>query len=190
MKKILLTTALILIFNSISAQERPALFKGLLRGMTKKEVRAEYKANKTEYTNVDIGDGWVYKTDVINTFYDQEKGLSGIYFFLNNSLLYGVGYKNTVNGLEMTRTFFESIGYTTFYENEFWNAPASYSSVYGLILVDKTKTKVAHLFPTKSVGLDSDYTPGLILFDYDIFMRGYKAVQEQRKETQKKTGFK
>ena len=57
MKKILVLTALMLITNSFS--QEMSLFKGLNLGMSKKEAKAEYKANKSQYDNIDIGNGWV-----------------------------------------------------------------------------------------------------------------------------------
>ena len=55
MKKIILFSALMLITNSFS--QETSLFKGLNLGMSKKEAKAEYKANKSQYDNIDIGNG-------------------------------------------------------------------------------------------------------------------------------------
>jgi hypothetical protein len=193
MKKIkIITFCFVLVLGNllnINAQERPSLFKGLLIGMTKKEVKAEYKANKDIYTNIDIGNGWVYKTKVANMFIDSKTGLEGLYFFLKGSLLSGVGYQNTRNALEMTRQFFENIGYTVFYENVHWNLPLNFTSLYGLIMVDKDKTKIVHLFPTSAPGYPDTHTPGLILYEYKIFIDSYNKRLETIKNKQEKTGF-
>ena len=192
MRKIKILTFFALILGSIvtmQAQERPSLFKGLLLGMTKKEVKAEYNVNKEIYTNIDIGNGWVYKTDIPNMYIDKEIGLKGIYFFLAGTKLSGVGYQNTRNALEMTRQFFENIGYTVFYENKYWNLPLNYTAKYGLIMVDKDKTKIAHLFPTSAPGSPDTHTPGLILYEYEIFMVSYNKMLEIIKNKQKDSGF-
>ena len=192
MKKIQILTFFALIIGDIvtmQAQERPSLFKGLLLGMTKKEVKAEYKANKEIYTDIDIGNGWVYKTDIPNMYIDKEIGLKGIYFFLDGTKLSGVGYQNTRNALEMTRNFFENIEYTVFYENKYWNLPLNYTAKYGLIMVDKDKTKIAHLFPTCAPGSPDSHTPGLILYEYKIFMDSYNNMLETIKNKQNNSGF-
>jgi hypothetical protein len=64
MKKLLIFTALMFTTNSFG--QEISLFKGLNLGMSKKEAKAEYKANKSEYDNIDIGNGWVWKTTVQN----------------------------------------------------------------------------------------------------------------------------
>lgn len=192
MRKIKLLTLLVLIFGNFlitRAQERTSLFKGLLIGMNKKELKAEYKANKDLYTNIDIGNGWIYRTDLANMFIDSKTGLKGIYFFLKGSKLSGVGYQNTRNALEMTRQFFENIGYSTFYENEYWNFPLNFTATYGLIMVDKDKTKIVHLFPTSAPGSVETHTPGLILYEYKRFMGSYNKRLESIKDKQKKSGF-
>lgn len=192
MKSIKTLTIIVLILGSLviaQAQEGTSLFKGLLIGMSKKELRTEYKANKDAYTNVDIGNGWVYKTDMPNMFVDSKNGLKGIYFLLKGTKLTGVGYQNTRNALDMTRQFFENIGYTVFYENKYWNLPLNFTAVYGLILVDKDKTKIAHLFPTHAPGSPSSHSPGLILYEYNIFMDSYNERLESIKSKQKDSGF-
>tara|TARA_R110001583_G_scaffold171794_2_gene325531 strand:- start:1562 stop:2125 length:564 start_codon:yes stop_codon:yes gene_type:complete len=187
MKKIIL---IILLISSISySQQRTSLFKGLLIGMNKKELKTEYKKNKDIYTNVDIGNGWVYKTDLANMYIDSKTGLKGIYFLLKGTKLSGVGYQNTRNALDMTRQFFEEIGYSVFYENKYWNLPLNFSSTYGLIMTDKAKTKIVHLFPTKAPGNNDSHAPGLILYEYKVFMDSYKNRLETIEKKKKNAGF-
>ncbi len=192
MRNLKILTFLALILGNLvitQAQERPSLFKGLLLGMNKKEVKAEYKANKEIYSKIDIGNGWVYRTDIRNMYIDPKIGLKGIYFFLAGTKLSGVGYQNTRNALEMTRNFFENIGYTVFYENKFWNLPLNFTAKYGLIMIDENKTKIAHLFPTNAPGYPKTHTPGLILYEYKIFMESYNEMLETVKNKQKNSGF-
>lgn len=187
-KRIILTIIFISSL-SVKSQDNSCLYENLCVGMTKKEAKKEYKTHKEKYTNIDIGNGWVYRTDLYNLRFTPEKGLIGIYFFLQNTKLSGVGYQNTKNGLDMTRQFFEKLGYTVFYENRYWNYPLNFASNYGLLMVDKNKTKVVHLFPSHPPGNFNEHTPGLILTDYDTFMAAYEQIQESINEKQKKTGF-
>jgi hypothetical protein len=192
MKKIRILTIICLVIGNLAIaqkQERQSLFKGLLIGMNTKEVKSEYKLNKDLYTNIDIGNGWIYKTDIANTYVDKKNGLIRIDFFLKGTLLSGVGYENTQNALTMTRQFFENIGYSVFYENEYWNLPLNFSNSYGLIMFDKNKTKIVHLFPSKAPGSIDSYTPGLILIEYEIFMESYNKRLETIKNKQEKSGF-
>ena len=186
MKKIILFSALMLITNSFS--QETSLFKGLNLGMSKKEAKAEYKANKSQYDNIDIGNGWVWRTS-INNFYIGKNGLEGIYFYQKGSLLSGLGYDNTVACLHMTKYFFENLGYEVFYENTYWNAPVNFSYSFGLIMVSSDKSKIAHIFPTKDAGGNNNHTPGLILYEYNIFMESYNKRQENIDSKQKESGF-
>ena len=186
MKKLLIFTALMFTTNSFG--QEISLFKGLNLGMSKKEAKAEYKANKSEYDNIDIGNGWVWKTTVQN-FFIGNNGLEGIYFYQKGTLLSGMGYENTVNCLNMTKQFFENIGYTEFYKNKWWNAPLNFSNSFGLIMVSSDKRKIAHLFPTKDAGGNNNHTAGLILYDHNIFMESYNKREENIESKQKDAGF-
>lgn len=166
-----------------------SLFKGLKLGMTKKEARKEYKANKDDYTNVDIGKGWIYTTTIPNMYFDNNKGLVRIYFYPKGALLSGIGHQNTMNGLEMTKQFFENIGYEVFYKNENWKYPLNFANNYALLMTDSEKTKVVHLFPTHPPGNPKEHTIGLILIEHDLFMEAYNKGKEELKKKQKKSGF-
>ena len=179
---------ILLIAPLISFGQSTSLFKGLNLGMSKKEAKKEYKTNKASYDNIDIGNGWIWRTNSVN-FYYGKKGLEGIYFYQKGSLLSGIGYDNTVNCLIMTKQFFENLGYTEFYKNEWWNAPRNFSSAYGLILVSSDKAKIAHIFPSKDSGGNNVDTPGLILYDHGIFMDSYNKRKEAINEKQKESGF-
>ena len=185
MRYIILTLTLLF---SIESMSQSSLFKGLNLGMTKKEAKKEYKENKSSYDNVDIGNGWVWRTNTQN-FYYGNKGLEGIYFYQKGTLLSGLGYDNTVNCLNMTKQFFENLGYTEFYKNKWWNAPVNFSYSFGLIMVSSDKSKIAHIFPTKDAGGNNNHTAGLILYDYKIFMESYNKMQETVDNKQKDSGF-
>lgn len=173
----------------VNGQEGSCLFKDMCVGMSKKEANKEYRANKNKYTNIDIGYGWVYRTDIQNLKFDSENKLVGIYFFLQNTKLSGVGYQNTKNALDMTRQFFEMLEYTVFHEDEYWNLPLNFSAVYGMVMVDKNKSKIVHIFPTHATGNINSHAPGLILYDYVAFMEEYDERQKVIQEKQQKTGF-
>ena len=185
MKKLLL---ILLFVPLISIGQSQSLFKGLNLGMTKKDAKKEYKDNKSEYDNVDIGNGWVWKTTTANFFYDNN-GLEGILFYQKGTLLSGMSYDNTVNCLNMTKQFFENLGYEEFYKNQWWNAPMNFSSAYGLILVSSDKAKIAHIYPTKDAGGNNNPTAGLILYDYKIFMDSYNKRKEAINKKQEDSGF-
>lgn len=183
MKKLLLLLILIpLLTNGQS------LFKGLNLGMSKKDAKKEYRLNKSLYDNVDIGNGWIWKTTIPNLTFGKD-GLQGVYFYQQGTLLSGMGYDSTVSCLNMTKQFFENLDYTVFYKNEWWNAPVNFSSVYGLIMVSSDKTKIAHIFPTKDAGGNNNHTAGLVLYDHKIFMTSYNKRKETIKKKQKDSGF-
>ena len=164
-----------------------SLFKGLNIGMSKKEVKAELKKGKEIYTNVDVGNGWVWKTDHRNTYYNSNGGLEGIYFYQKGTMLSGMGYENTVNCLEMSEIFFKNIGYKEFYKNKWWNAPVNFSASYALVLVSSDNTKIAHVFPTKSPY--GEHTAGLIIYEKNTFMKSWDAQKENLSKKQKDSGF-
>lgn len=185
MKNLLFTLVFLI---SLGANSQTSLFKGLNLGMTKKEAKKEYKQNKSSYDNIDIGNGWIWKTTTTN-FYYGSSGLEGIYFYQKGTLLSGLGYDNTVSCLNMTKQFFENLGYTEFYKNKWWNAPLNFSYSYGLILVSSDKAKIAHIFPTKDSGGNNNHTAGLILYDYKIFMDSYNKRLETIDKKQEDSGF-
>lgn len=180
-----------LLFFSISfyGQNKKCLFKELCVGMSKTEAKKEYRKNKEKYINVDIGNDWIYRTDIYNLRFDENQKLVGIYFFLKNTKLSGVGYQNTQNALNMTKKFFEKLGYIKIYENEYWNYPLNFSYDYGLLMADKNKTKVVHLFPSHPATNVNEHTPGLILTDYNLFMEAYNERLKRTIEKQENTGF-
>lgn len=197
MKKLLLFSILITlsfvcsgqeVFNT-NNQQKNVFFKGLYYGMTKKEARKEFRKNKKEYTNIDIGNGWVYATDVYNLIVSQSKGLRGAQFFIKNSKTIGLGYKNASNALIMTRNFFEEIGYTVFLENRYWKYPINFSAPYGLVLVDKDRTKIAHIFPAPVPNEPYRYSAGLIMYEYDSFMAEYNYRNKVIENKQENAGF-
>jgi hypothetical protein len=165
-----------------------SLFKGLNLRMSKKDAKKEYKLNKSLYNNIDIGNGWVWRTTFPNLTFGKD-GLKGIYFYQKGTLLSGMGYDNTVSCLNMTKQFFEDLGYTEFYKNKWWNAPLNFSHTYGLIMVSSDKAKIAHLFPTKDAGGNNNHTAGLILFDYKKFIDSYNKRKETIEKKQKNSGF-
>ena len=179
---------LLLLIPLLSFGQSQPLFKGLKLGMSKKDAKKEYKSNKSEYDNIDIGNGWVWKTTTQNLMYGNN-GLEGIYFYQKGTLLSGIGYDNTVACLNMTEQFFKNLGYEEFYKNKWWNAPANFSYTYGLIMVSSDKLKIAHLFPTKDSGGNNNYTAGLILYDFKKFIKGYNNRKENIQSKQEESGF-
>ena len=63
---------IIILFYSIQLFSQP-VFNGLLFGMTEKEAKSEFKANTDVYTNVDLGNGFVWRVTSQNFLYDNKK---------------------------------------------------------------------------------------------------------------------
>jgi len=179
---------LLLFIPLVSVGQSVSLFKGLSLGMSKKDAKKEYKSNKSAYDNIDIGNGWIWKTTTQN-FYLGKNGLEGIYFYQKGTLLSGLGYDNTVACLNMTKQFFENLGYTEFYKHKWWNAPVNFSNIYALVMVSSDEAKIAHIFPTKDSGSGKNHTAGLILYEYNKFMDGYNKRRESIEKKQKESGF-
>lgn len=106
---------------------------------------------------------------------------------------FGMDYDSAKNYLIHTRSFFTDLGYETFIDDEYWNAPLNYASSgskWGLILNNKDKTKIIQLFPQKYNALNStSFLVNLRIWHYDTWMELYNkenAIQEEKKE---KSGF-
>jgi hypothetical protein len=187
MKKLLyLFLALIFISSSYSQ----SIYKGLNYGMSKSEAKKEFKKNKTNYTTIDIGNNFFYRIYRQNFIFDNNK-LVGIP--INpKGFAFGMGYDVTVNYLTHTRGFFESLGYETFIDNKWYNAPLNYlksSSKWGLVLKNKEKNTIIQMFPMSMGSASSTYLVKLIIWDYNTWMGYYDKENKSQNAKAKSSGF-
>jgi len=183
MKNILFTIAL-LITTSIYSQ---SIYKGLEFGMSKSEAKKEFKANKSDYITVDLGNNFLYRIYQQNFIYDQNR-LVGV-LFSPKGAAFGLSYDLTKQYLIHTRGFFEGLGYETYIENQWWNAPLNYlssGSKWGLVLNKKDKTTIVQMYP-QSVG--ENYLIALRIWNYDTWVGYYDAENKAQKSKADKSGF-
>ena len=167
MKKILITFLMLFAVNSYSQ----SIYKGLEYGMSKVEAKKEFKKNKDTYISVDLGNGFLYRIYQQNFIYDNDK-LVGILFNPKGAGL-GQTYDSAKSYLIHTRNFFESLGYETFIDNQWWNAPLNYvksGSKWGLVLNKKDKSIIVQMFP---VAMGNSYLVNLRIWHYDTWMGYY-----------------
>lgn len=174
--------------SSISAQ---SIYKGLLYGMSKPEAEKEFKENNETYTNVDIGDNFIYKIYKQNFVFDNNK-LVGILLTPKGST-FGQSYDLAKNYLVHTRDFFEKLDYETFIENKWWDSPSNYvssNSKWGLILNKKDKSIIIQMYPISyELYGKTVYLVKLMIWNYDTWIGYYNKENENQKEKTNKSGF-
>ena len=184
MKSFLIFIAVTISFH-LNAQ---SIYLGLKTGMTQDEAKKEFKNNKESYTNIDLGNGFIWRLYQQNFIYDNG-GLVGVLFSPKGSAL-GLSYQNTISYLEFTRKFFTSKDYQLFYEPEYWNAPYNFKSKYGLLMINPDSTTVIQLYPwIQTLNNSTVFNAYLKLLNYNWFMKAYKQESEDVKQKQDNTGF-
>tara|TARA_B110000259_G_scaffold184171_1_gene230690 strand:- start:46 stop:612 length:567 start_codon:yes stop_codon:yes gene_type:complete len=188
MKKLIkyITFTLILVFTVDSYSQ--SIYKGLTYGMTKTEAKKEFKKNKDLYTTVDIGNGFLYRIYRQNFSYDNGK-LVGVLLSPKGAML-GQSYDNAKSYLINTRSFFERLGYETFIDNEWWNAPLNYvksGSKWGLALNKQDKSTIVQIY-TQSLS-STTYLVNLKIWHYDTWMGYYDAETETQQTKADESGF-
>lgn len=172
---------------SVNVYSQP-IYLGLNYGMSKKEAKNEFKANNDLYSNVDIGNGFAWMAYQQNFIYGNE-GLVGVLFSPKGGAL-GLSHQNTISYLEFTRAFFEKLGYTLFFEPDYWQYPENFNSKYGLILVNPDKTVVVQMYPFKQAVLTPvTYTAYLKVLNYVWFMDEFEKENRALEMKQQSTGF-
>ncbi len=182
---------IVLFIFIVSTSFGQSLYKGLNYGMSKKEAVAAFKADRDSYTTVDLGNNFLYRIYQQNFIYEDGK-LVAISFNPKGSAL-GMEYNDAVNYLEYTRSVFEQLDYTVFYESEYWNAPINYhknGSLWGLVMENPEKTKIVQMYPGlyNPTGTIS-YLMVLRMWDRDTWMNLYNKSQSKRGEKIKNSGF-
>lgn len=164
-----------------------SIYRGLNFGMSEKDAKSEFKNNKSFYDNVDLGNGFIWRSYHQNFFYSNDS-LVGLLF--QPKAIFGVGHDGTVSYLEFTRAFFENKNYTVFIESEYWQYPENFKSSYGLVLINPDSTTVVHLYPYKnSITNPSSYFPVMKVLNYSFFMRDFHNRNKILDQKQSNTGF-
>lgn len=185
MKYFLLYAGVVLLCNSAIAQ---SIFKGLEYGMTQDEAVSAFRADRDQYTTVNIGNNFKYRIYQQNFIYQNRK-LIGVNFRPKGAAL-GQSYEDAVSYLEHTRQFFEDLNYELFFEPEYWNAPQNFNSKYGLLMVNPEKTVIAQVYPTKTTAYNStSYLVMMDLYNYENFLKLYENEKLKQNEIKEKSGF-
>ena len=179
-----------LLFFTINSFSQ-SIFKGLEYGMSEKDAKKEFKKNKDDYINIDIGNGFSYRIYRQNFLYDNKK-LVGI-LLSPKGYAFGQSYDTAKSFLTYTRAFFEDLGYETFIDNKWWNAPENFSksnSKWGLVLNNKDKSKIIHMYPIKYQQSGSTkYLVKLTVWNYETWVGFYNEANKKQAEKSKKSGF-
>jgi hypothetical protein len=176
----------VLFFTSSAFSQ--TIFKGLEFGMTRDEAVDAFRADRDEYTTVDIGNNFKYRIYQQNFIYEDGK-LTGVNFRPKGSA-FGQSYDEATSYLEHTRQFFENLDYEVFFEPEYWNAPQSFKSKYGLLMVNPEKTVMAQVYPTKTTAYNNTtYLVLIDLYNYDDFLKTYKNEEEKQQKIRESSGF-
>ncbi len=113
MKRLALVGVLLLVGNPVCAQ---SIFKGLKYGMTKKEVKAEWKVNRKEYYDgFDLGNRFSYKTVKGNLRY-KDNSLYAVMFDQAGKYTADTAF----DYLKATRAYYEGLGYDLLHEPDYW----------------------------------------------------------------------
>ena len=167
------------------------IFKGFEYEMSRSEAKKEFKKNKEAYTSIDIGNGFLYRTYTKNFVYGNEK-LVGILLTPKGSA-FGQSYDLAANYLTHTRGFFESLGYETFIDNEWWNAPVNYvasGSKWGLVLNKKDKSTIVQMYPISyNLSGRTVYLVKLMVWNYDWWMNSYNEETKKQSHIANESGF-
>ena len=166
-----------------------SIYLGLKNGMSKSEAKKEFKTNNEQYTNVDLGNGFVWRANQKNFIYNKNNLLTGVWF-LPKSFGGWVSHDNAISYLEFTRSFFESKDYKLFFEPDYWQYPENFNSKYGLLMYNPEKTIMVQLYPFKyNVSGTMSYSAYMKVLNYDWFMKTYKEQENIKHAKQESTGF-
>jgi len=181
---------IIVLFVSLNLYSQ-SIYKGLEYGMTESEAKREFKSNKDTYKTVDLGNNFLYRIYKQNFVYDNDK-LVGVLISPKGSAL-GQTYNSAESYLIHTRVFFEDLGYETFIDNEWWNAPHNYvnsNSKWGLVLNKPDNSIIVQLYPTIIGGPGSNtFLVKLMIWDYNTWVGWYNQQEAKQRENVEDSGF-
>lgn len=184
MKKIFLLT-LGLFYVCVGFSQ--SLYKGLVYDMSKKEAYKEFKRNKAEYTNIQLGNGVAWRMYKQN-FHFYNDVLKGIILTPKGGAL-GMSNSNGEVYLNNTYKFLRGKGYSVLRKPEYWNIPILFDqhNTYGIVLVNPDKTTTIELRPRR---LSYDKcTILMVINNYQNFISGVNIENKIVKEQQSNTGF-
>jgi hypothetical protein len=188
MKKI--TLLVIVLFVSLSLYSQ-SIYKGLEYGMTEDQAKDEFKSNKDTYKTVDLGNNFLYRIYRQN-FVFEKTSLVGVLFTPKGTAL-GMSYDSAKNYLIHTRGFFEDLGYQTFIDNEWWDAPLNYvssGSKWGLVLTKPDKSIVVQFYPDSyELYGNTVYMVKLMIWNHDTWMGYYDKENKNQSNKVEDSGF-
>lgn len=168
-----------------------SIYKGFEYGMSKSEASKEFKENKETYESIDLGNGFIYRIYKQNLVFESNKLVAVL--LTPKGSAFGQSHDAATNYLEFTRGFFENLGYETFLESEWWNAPENFAasgSKWGLILNKEDKSIIVQMFPIRyELSGDIVYLANLKIWHYDTWVRLYNTANENLNEKAKESGF-
>ena len=183
MKRLALVCVLLLVGNPVWAQ---SIFKGLEYGMTKKEAKAEWKANKNEYIHgIDLGNGFSYRT-VKGYFQYKDDSLYAVLFDQTGHYRFDIAFDYLI----ATRAYYQGLGYDLFHEPDYWpseweeseygSLTIDYKANYGLLMSDPGKKLMVQIYVADkgsyAAGVKySMYITRVIIYIYDDFMQMWES---------------
>lgn len=189
MKRNILIILLSIVTLGMSAQiDRVQLYEGLYQGMTKEEVKEEWKNNKEKYTSIDFGNGVEWRMYRQNMSY-IDGNLTRLRVNPKGALM-GLNYNNTKVYLNNTATVLKRMGYNVLMENPKWNLPEMFTNgnyMYGLLLINEEKTRVIHLYPLKISR--NTYLPDMMIFSYQLARYEFELDEQQEETVIENLGF-
>jgi len=186
-----ITSIAFLFLSIITNSMSQPIYKGLIYGMTKSIAVQEFNSNKETYTNIDVGNNFIYRIYTQNFVYDSGR-LAGVLLTPKNSAL-GQSYDDAKNYLIYTRGFFEKLGYEVFLDNEWWDSPINYvssASKWGLVMAKEDKSVIVQMYPVKyELAGNTTYIVKLMIWHYNTWMSYYNLEAEKQTEKVKDSGF-
>jgi hypothetical protein len=169
---------------STTSYSQISLYKEINDGMDKSTALSIYKKNKTEYKEINLGNGFVYTINRMGGIgVDENDKVRTITMWPKGTALSGLGWQGTVNYLNHTRSFFEQKGYEILLENPYWNAPLNFNAsgyVYGLVMVNSDGDKVVHIFPVEMMLMESKiYNSYIVLTTKDYWDKSMNKRKEK-----------
>jgi hypothetical protein len=176
-----------LFFLSFSQEEELTLYKGLYYGMPIKNAKKEHKKNKSEYINIDLGDGIIWELRR-NGLVDL-KGKLTMLVMQPKGFTFGMSNEEGEIYLKKTRLFFEDNGYSLISEPEYWDSPILFSpyNKMGLLLGNEDKGLMIELRPVTITG--ASYAVNMGVYNLEDYKKALEAEKTAKKDIKKKSGF-
>ncbi|QZT38690.1 hypothetical protein K5X82_07270 [Halosquirtibacter xylanolyticus] len=185
MKK--LTVLLLVVFCSYFSYSQ-SLYKGFEYNMSKKAAYKEFKLHKSDYTNIQLGNGvnWRMYKQNLHIYNNLLKGI----ILVPKGSAFGLSSSSGEVYLNNTFKFLVNKGYKVWFQPDNWNIPILFDqhSKYGTVLIHPDKTTSVELRP-KFLPATNNYTVMLVINNYENFISGVDTEFENAKKKQDNTGF-